>query len=135
LGLCKQSADFYVDQSGQAVPGQFHRYSHSSYHPMSQAKSGMLPAKRGGTYVSFDKIDDAVIAQGKMQIPYRPDYRVSGNSLGVIDQMSVPKGSWGSADHLEPITKDFRKFGPGKATQVVIEGPVPVDPNSLTKLR
>ncbi len=136
LGLsCKQSADFYVDQSGQTVPGQFHRYSHSSYHPMSQAKSGMLPAKRGGTYVSFDKIDDAVIAQGKMQIPYRPDYRVSGNSLDVIDQMSVPKGNWGNADHLEPITKDFRKFGPGKATQVVIEGPVQIDPNSLTKLR
>jgi hypothetical protein len=101
---------------------------------MSYAKSGILPAKRGGIYVSFDKIDDAIIASDKMQIPYRPDYRVSGNSLDIIDEMQIPLGEHGRAGSLEPLTKDFPNFGPGKGSQVVVTGPVRVTPDSLTKL-
>jgi RHS repeat-associated protein len=128
-------ATFIVTPEGQAIPVKFHRYTHSKFTPISVAKSGLLPAKRGGTYVSFDLIDDAIIAQSKTQIPYRPDYRISGYTIDVLDNMKIPKGQWGVADYLEPITKDFRKFGPGKATQIIIEGPVPVDPTTFKKLR
>jgi len=101
---------------------------------MAIAKTGILPAKRGGIYLSFDKIDDGIIASDKLQIPYRPDYRVSGNSLDIIDNMGVPNGNWGRAGYIEPLTVDFRKFGPGKATQIVADGPINVNPGSIKKL-
>ena len=66
--------------------------------------------------------------------PYRPDYRVSGDSLNVLDNMRIPKGDWGRADYFEPITTDFRKFGPGKSTQVIIDGPFPVNASTIKKL-
>jgi len=103
-----------------------------NYHGGRQA--GTLPAKRGGTYVSFDKIDDGIVASDKLQIPYRPDYRVSGNSLDIIDKMKIPNGKWGTADYPEPLTKDYKIYGPGKATQVIVDGPIPVDPGTITKL-
>jgi len=94
-----------------------------------------LSAKKGGAYVSFDKYDDAIIASDKLQIPYRPDYRVSGDTLDVIDDISIPKGDWGRASYLEPLTKDFKKFGPGNATQIIIDGEVPVIPSTIEKLQ
>ncbi len=126
--------DFYVTPNGQAVPAQFHRYANSKFAPMQDARAGTLPAKRGGTYVSFDKIDDGIVASDKLQIPYRPDYRVSGNSLDIIDKMKIPNGKWGTADYPEPLTKDYKIYGPGKATQVIVDGPIPVDPGTITKL-
>ena len=64
-------------------------------------------------------MDDAVVAQGKLQIPYRPEYRVDFNTLNIIDDVSIPHGEWGTAEHLEPITADFKKYGPGKASQAI----------------
>ena len=61
--------------------------------------------------------NNAVVMQGKLQIPYRPDYSVSGNTLDIIDNLLIPKGQWGQASHLEPLTKDFKNFGPGKVHQ------------------
>nr|HOO71405.1 hypothetical protein [Spirochaetota bacterium]HPI91269.1 hypothetical protein [Spirochaetota bacterium]HPR49929.1 hypothetical protein [Spirochaetota bacterium] len=58
----KAKPDFYVTPSGDAIPGEFHRYASSKHAPIKDAKSGTLPAKRGGTYVSFDKIDDGIVA-------------------------------------------------------------------------
>ena len=72
--------------------------------------------------------------QGKLQTPYRPDYSVSGNTLDIIDNLSIPKGQWGQASHLEPLTKDFKNFGPGKVHQGVVEGNLPVNPKTITKL-
>jgi hypothetical protein len=127
--------DFYVTEDGIILPSTFYRYGNSKYAPISEAKSGVLPAKRGGMYVSFDKMDDAVVASDKLQIPYRPDYRVSGDTLDVIENIKVPKGDWGRADYLEPVTKDFKKFGPGDVTQATIAGKVPVDPTTIEKLQ
>lgn len=134
LGLCKAvrgKVNYYMTPEGQAIPSQFHRYAYSKYEAMKDSQAGILPAKRGGRYLSFDKIDDAIVASDKLQIPYRPDYRVSGNTLDIIDQIEIPKGKWGTADYLEPLTKDYKLYGPGKATQVIVSGPIPVDPGTL----
>ncbi len=126
--------DYYVNSEGNALPSTFYRYAHSKYAPISNAKSGSLPAKRGGTYVSFDKLDDAIVASDKLQIPYRPDYRVAGDTIDVVDKISIPKGNQGRAEYPEPITQDFKKFGPGGVTQATIEGDVPVNPSTIEKL-
>lgn len=61
--------------------------------------------------IFFDKMDDAIIAQGKLQIPYRPEYRISFNTLNIIDDIHIPEGKWGTANYLEPIIRDFKMFG------------------------
>jgi hypothetical protein len=127
-------ADFYVTPKGEAIPGKFYRYWFRRPDTLAQAKAGQLAAKEGGTYVSFDAIDDAIIAKGKLQIPYRPEYRVTGDTYSVLDRISIPRGKWGRADYLEPLAKDFPEFGPGRATQAIVEGPVPVDPDTIFKL-
>ncbi|MHB1395126.1 MAG: RHS repeat-associated core domain-containing protein, partial [Clostridia bacterium] len=126
-------ADFYVTPSGDAIPSTGYRYFARNPNVLQSAKNGVLPGKSSGTYFSFDKIDDAIVAQGKLQIPYRPEYRASFDTLKIIDDIKVPNGNWGRADYLEPITKDFLQFGPGKATQAVTTKPV--DILDLFKLR
>ena len=69
-----------------------------------------------------------------MQIPYKPDYRVSGDTIDVIDKIEVPKGKWGKASYQEPLAKDYPEFGPGKASQVKIQGTIPVDSKTIRKM-
>jgi len=40
-------------------------------------------------------------------------------TLQIIDDIRVQNGKWGEAKWLEPITKDFPKYGPGGATQAL----------------
>ena len=115
----ENKADFYVTPKGKVVPSTGYRYSFRNVAFIQNAKNGYINARSDGLYFSFDKIDDSIIAKGKLQIPYRPDYRVSFDTLDIIDDISIPKGKWGTADYLEPITKDYRDFGPGGVTQAV----------------
>lgn len=78
-----------------------------------------MEAGNDGMYFSFDRINDAIIAQGKLQIPYRPEYRISFDILNIIDDISIPKGNLGKANYLESITRDFKNFGPEGATQAI----------------
>ena len=114
-----RKADFYVTPKGDVVPSTGYRYCSANNLAVQTAKDGYIEATNKGMYFSFDKIDDSIIAQGKLQIPYRPEYRISFDTLDIIDDIHIPKGDWGKADYLEPITKDFKKFGPGKATQAI----------------
>jgi hypothetical protein len=125
--------DFYVTPSGTAVPSTGQRYFARNPELLQSAKDGVLPARSNGMYFSFDKIDDAIIAQGKLQIPYRPEYRVSFDTLQIIDDIKVPNGDWGRASYLEPLTKDFMQYGPGKATQAITNSPVNI--SEIYKLR
>ena len=81
---------------------------------------GVIAKKDGGTYVSFDKIENASTAQSKLQIPYTPDTRIGFDTLDYVNDMTIPHGNWGSANYLEPITKDYSEYGVGGATQVLI---------------
>ena len=127
-------ADFYVKPNGDVIPSTGYRYSARNTTVMQNAKSGTIAARADGTYFSFDKFDDAIVAQGKLQIPYRPEYRIGFDTLDIIDDISIPNGKWGTASYLEPITKDFKNFGPGKATQAVTYSEIN-SVNEISKLR
>lgn len=45
--------------------------------------------------------------------------KASFDTLQIVDDIEIPKGKWGKADYLEPITKDFHEFGKGGATQAI----------------
>ena len=45
----------------------------------------------------------------------------------IVDDVEIPKGKWGKADYLEPITKDFPEFGKGGATQAITHKEIKVD--------
>ena len=112
-------ADFYVKLNGEVVPANGYRYTARNPEVLESARIGKLKSRPDGTYFSFDKMDDAVVAQGKLQIPYRPEYRFDFNTLNIIDDVSIPHGKWGTAEYLEPITTDFKKYGAGKASQAI----------------
>ncbi|MCR5737313.1 MAG: hypothetical protein K6G64_06665 [Eubacterium sp.] len=111
--------DFYVTPDGETIPASGYRYFARDPLALANAKNGNILAKTDGTYFSFDKFDDAIIAQGKLQIPYRPEYCASFDTFDIIDDIHIPYGEWGSANYLEPITTSFKKYGPGKATQAI----------------
>lgn len=127
-------ADFYVKPNGDVIPSTGYRYSARNTTVIQNAKSGTIAARADGTYFSFDSFDDAVVAQGKLQIPYRPEYRIGFDTLDIIDDISIPNGKWGTASYLEPITNDFKNFGPGKATQAVTYSEIN-SVNEISKLR
>jgi len=137
-------ADFYGTHSGQIIPGRFNRYWGRNPSTLAEAKAGELKGRPDGTYVSFDVIDDGIVGGDKLQVPNgrigrtgRIEYRVTGDSLDVIDRLVVPNGKWNTSSYPEPLTTDFKEFGPGKSTQAIITGekPIPVDPSTLTKMR
>lgn len=76
-----------------------------------------IPANPSGTYITFDKFD--VPTPGRLQVPHDASIRGSFDTLQIIDDIRVPNGKWGQASWLEPITKDFPKYGPGGATQAL----------------
>lgn len=86
--------DFYVAPNGDVIPATGYRYSARNMLLIQNAKKGYIAARSDGMYFSFDKID-------------------------ILDDLYIPKGNWGRADYLEPITRDFKFFGPGGVTQAV----------------
>lgn len=116
-GTGTSSVDFYVKPNGDVVPATGYRYSNSTI--LATAEQGYIPAKQGGMYFSFDRIDQAVQAKSMLQIPYYPEYRIGFDTLGIIDDVYIPQGNWGMASYLEPIARDFPQFGMGGATQAI----------------
>ncbi|MHB8127234.1 MAG: RHS repeat-associated core domain-containing protein [Desulfitobacteriaceae bacterium] len=111
-------ADFYVMPSGQAVPSTGYRYmSENAPYLDELSKTMVIPKNPNGTYFSFDKFD--VASPGKLQVPHDASVRGSFDTLQIIDDLRVPNGNWGNANHLEPLTRDFPEFGPGGASQVI----------------
>ena len=54
-------------------------------------------------------------------------YKVSFDTLQIVDDISVPHGKWGTADYLEPITRDYPEYGPGGATQAITHSQIRID--------
>lgn len=125
-------ADFYVKPNGDAVPSTGYRYISKTNDALDDIKNTMtIHAKDTGTYFSFD--DFSSPNPGALQVPHDASVKVSFDTLQVIDDIEIPKGQWGTADCLEPITKDYLKYGPGGATQAIIHQQISVD--SITYLK
>ena len=90
--------------------------------------------KAQNTYFTFDNPEGKSVAliKSELQIPHTPTYYGEFDTLQIIDDVKIPKGQWGKADYLEPITKDYglnhpdpkRRFGIGGATQAVTTTPI-----------
>ena len=55
-----------------------------------------------------------------------PTLRVEFDTAQILDDVRIPQGMWGEADHLEPLTRDFPQFGSGGATQAITNRPIQV---------
>ena len=117
-GNTSVKTDFYVKPNGEIVPATGYRYMPAEASYMDSLKNTMeIPANPSGTYITFDKFD--VPTPGRLQVPHDASIRGSFDTLQIIDDIRVPNGKWGQASWLEPITKDFPKYGPGGATQAL----------------
>jgi hypothetical protein len=120
--------NFYVNTQGQAISATGYRYI-SSDAPYLQdlISTGTIPANSRGTYISFDKMGTE--AAGKLQVPPNNDgfIRIEFGTGQILDDIKIPKGEYGKADHLEAITTDYSKFGPGGATQAITNKPIIID--------
>ena len=117
-GSSSVKTDFYVKPNGEIVPATGYRYMPAEASYMDLLKNTMeIPANSSGTYITFDKFD--VPTPGRLQVPHDASIRGSFDTLQIIDDIRVPNGKWGQASWLEPITKDFPKYGPGGATQAL----------------
>lgn len=117
-GSSSVKTDFYVKPNGEIVPATGYRYMPAEASYMDSLKNTMeIPANPSDTYITFDKFD--VPTPGRLQVPHDAAIRGSLDTLQIIDDIRVPNGKWGQASWLEPITKDFPKYGPGGATQAL----------------
>jgi hypothetical protein len=116
-------ADFYVTPKGEAIPGKFYRYWFRRPDTLAQAKAGQLAAKEGGTYVSFDAIDDAIIAKGKLQIPYRPEYRVTGDTYSVLIESPFLGGNGDGLTTLSRLPKISQNLGLAGPLKLSLKAP------------
>ncbi|GFM79944.1 hypothetical protein PSCICN_06360 [Pseudomonas cichorii] len=70
-----------------------------------------------GTYISFDNLGSG--AAGKLQVPHDAAIKIEFDTEQILDDVKIPQGKWGKAEHLEPITTDFQKIGSGGASKAV----------------
>lgn len=66
-------------------------------------------------------------------MPHDAAIRLEFDTSQILDDVRIPKGAWGQADYLEPLTKDFPQFGEGGATQAVTS--MPFDVTRIVDLR
>ena len=122
LGL----TDFYITPSGKAIPATGYRYVSKEAPYLDELKSTKtIPANSNGTYFSFDNFDTP--NPKALQVPHDASVKASFDTLQIVDDVEIPKGKWGKADYLEPITKDFPEFGKGGATQAITHKEIKVD--------
>ena len=129
----RQATNFYVTPDGVAVPATGYRYF-SGEKNLRDAMSGVLPRRSEGMYVSFSEYATDLDAGRALQIPYKPRYRISFDTLNHIAAMRVPYARLDTGTQLEPYTFSYREFGAGGATQVKVFDDIFVMPESLVPL-
>ncbi|MCP4088492.1 MAG: hypothetical protein GY746_01680, partial [Gammaproteobacteria bacterium] len=111
---------YYVRSNSDVIPAKAYRYISSQAPYLDDLlNNGTIPANTKGTYISFDRIDDASDAAARMQVPHDAAIRLEFDTLQITEDVRVPHGQWGTASHFEPLTVDFPQFGIGRATQAV----------------
>lgn len=117
---------FYARSNGDLVPSTGYRYIASNAGYLNELISnGKIPANKDGTYFSFNKIDKD--AKDKLQVPHDAAIRIEFDTKQVLDDVKIPQGQYGKAEHKEAITKDFPEFGAGGVTQATTNQAIEVD--------
>jgi hypothetical protein len=89
--------------------------------------TGRIPPGSKGNYLSFNKYTGQEVPGGKVQMPGQARYRAEFDMKPYIDNVRIPNGDYGKATYLEPIAEDFPKYGPGGATQAIVEHDIQAD--------
>lgn len=122
----KSKPDFYINMSGEAIPATGYRYVSSEAPYLQDLLShGTIPANNRGTNISFDNLNKG--AADKLQVPHDAVIKIEFDTKQMLSDIQIPKGQWGKAGYLEPITNDFPQFGSGGATQAVTTQPIVVN--------
>lgn len=117
---------FYSKSTGEIVPATGYRHiSSSAPYLKDLIATGKIPASKAGTYFTFDSIDSG--AKDKLQVPHDAAIRLEFDTNQVLDDVRVPQGEYGRGEFREPITKDYKEFGSGGATQAITNKEISVD--------
>ena len=117
--------DFYAAPNGEIIPSTGYRYIDSNSPYLDDIiNSKNIPANPRGTYFSFDNYIHP--NPGALQVPHDASYKLSFDTLQIIDDIRIPYGKWGKASYLEPFARDFPEYGRGGATQVITKSKIAV---------
>ena len=128
--------NFYAKPNCDIIPST--RYRAVGGQGAKEADKGNLMSKNHpeeDTYFTFDNPGgkSAEQIQSELQIEKPPTHYGEFDTLQIIDDVRIPKGSWGTANHYEPIVKDFPDLGSGGATQAVTK--IPIKDFTLHKIK
>lgn len=112
--------DFYVRPNGEVIPAQGIRYvATDAPYLQKLIKTGVIPAKTDGNYISFKNFSSIKSAASELQVPHDAGIKIEFDTKQVLNDIKIPNGQYGNADWLEPITRDNPQFGIGGATQAI----------------
>lgn len=112
--------DFYARQNGEIIPAKAYRYISSNAPYLKQlSKTGSIPSRTDGNYISFTSFKTTRDAAARLQVPHDARIKVEFDTKQVLEDIRIPRGNWGKADWLEPIAKDHPQFGHGGAYQAI----------------
>ena len=117
-----KKTDFYVRPNGEVIPAKGYRYiSSNAPYRDELVRTGRIPENPKGTYLSFNRYDQSMEAREKLQLFPDNDagMRIEFDTEQMLDDIQIPRGRYGSADYLEPLTKDYPQYGVGAATQAI----------------
>lgn len=113
----------YASKDHQIViPARGYRYISSKAPYLEDLeRSGRIPENPHGTYVSFSNYERQDLARQKLQLPNENDavIRIEFDTKQLLTDVRIPRGRYGTADYLEPLTKDYPEFGVGRGTQAI----------------
>lgn len=115
-----QKTDFYIKPNGEVIPAKGYRYIPSEAPYLSELRTtGSIPARVDNTYISFNNFSSPKEASSHLQVPHDGRIKVEFDTAQILDDIQIPRGKWGDADWLEPITKDYPEYGKGGAYQAI----------------
>jgi hypothetical protein len=125
-----KKTDFYVRPNGEVIPAKGYRYVSSNSQNLNEIiETGKTLPNEKGTYITFDKFTSGSEAKNNLQLSPRSDgtIRLEFDTKQIMDDIKIPNGKYGSANYLEPITKDYPELGQGGGSQAITGGGLKLD--------
>lgn len=129
-GVKPNSINFYVKPNGDTIPSTGYKYgylSHNNQISLDELNtSAIQPGNNGIRYISFDYYSTGKEARNYLQLPYEPNYRVTFDTLQIVDDLKIPFRNYNESPFLgvEPVTNSYYKWGTGGATQPITSLPI-----------
>ena len=117
--IAKPKADFYVKPNGDVVPSTGYRALNQP--AIDSALKGNIMSKGETTYFTFNDLSrfNRNEVKNLLQLPSSPSHYGKFDTLQIINNITIPKGKWGTGFNLEPICKTMPQWGKGGGTQAV----------------